>query len=217
MAISAAASFREMGLGTAGEEAGEGVALVVLGILALARIAPTLLNSVAVLVAGVALVVEGVTLSARYAKTLSRVAPHNLNMAEMSGGMSSSLIGGLVGIVLGILAIIGVASEPLVGVALIVFGASVLLDYTARTQMRALRMAGEAATGEPARIALSAASTTNTAGMLVAVGLVTLGILMLVHLVPNVLASAAFIALGAYLLLEGTALSSWLLESFVTE
>ena len=217
MAISEAARWREMGLGTASEEAGEGVALVVLGILALAHVEPTILNSIAVIFAGIVLVVEGAMLSARYSKALARVSPETVNLTESSGTMTSSVLAGIAGIVLGILAIIGVATEPLIAVALIVFGAAVLFDYTARAHLRALRMMGGAMPGESARIAMSAASTTNTAGVLVGVGLVTLGILSLVHIVPVVLAAASFIGLGAYLLLEGTAASGWLLEVLATE
>jgi hypothetical protein len=71
---------------------------------------------------------------------------------------------------------------------------------------------GEPVAGESARVAMSAASSTNTAGVLVGVGLITLGILVLAHLAPYVLASAAFLGLGAYLVLEGTAASGWLTE-----
>lgn len=217
MAISEAARFRDLSLGTAGEEAGEGVALVALGILALAGIAPMMLNSIAVIVAGIALLVEGAMLSARYAQALAKAAPEHVHTTGFSSGVSSTLLAGLAGIVLGILAILGVATEVLIGVALIVFGTAVLFDYVARAQMRALRMVGSGATGESTRIAMSAASTTNTAGVLIGAGLITLGILSLAHAAPAVLASAAFIALGTYLLLEGTAAFGWLMETLVTE
>ncbi|HLI63310.1 MAG TPA: hypothetical protein VKV05_07905 [Terriglobales bacterium] len=204
--------FREMGMGVAGEEAGEGLALVVLAILALAGIEPMLLNSIAVIVAGIALAVEGAMLSARYAKALAKAAPQAVDARALSGGMSSSLVAGLAGIVLGILAILSIAPETLIGVALIAFGAAVLFDYMARVQIRALRMVGEGASGESARIAISAASSTNTAGVLIAAGLVTLGILVLAHAAPEILASAAFLGLGTYLVLEGASSSGLLTE-----
>jgi hypothetical protein len=214
MAISEAIRFRETGFGIPSEEASGGVALVVLGILALAGIQPTLLNSIGVIVAGIALTVEGGMLSARYAKALSKAAPQNVNAAELSGGMSSSLLAGLAGIVLGILAILDIATTPLIAVALIIFGAAVLFDYVARAQIRALRMVGEGTAGESARIAISAASSTNTAGLLIGVGLITLGILVLAHAAPEVLASAALVGLGTYLVLEGAAATGWLVEMF---
>ena len=214
MAISEAVRFHEVGLGTASEEAGEGVALDVLGILALARVEPVLLNSIAVIVAGIALVVEGAMLSARYSKALAMVVPENINAMELSGSTSSSLLAGLAGIVLGILAILGIATAELIGVALILFGTAVLFDYVARAHLRAMRMVTSASPGDSARIAMSAASTTNTAGVLTAVGLITLGILALAHVAPEILASAAFLGLGAYLVLEGTAASGWLMQMF---
>ncbi len=212
MAITEAMRIRETGIGIAGEEAGEGVALAVLGILALAGVQPMLLNSIAVIVAGIALTVEGAMLSARYAKALSKAAPQSVNAAALSGGMSSSLLAGLAGIVFGILAILGVAAEMLIGVALIVFGGAVLFDYVARAHIRALRMVGEGAPGESARLAISAASSTNTAGVLISAGLITLGVLTLAHVAPEVLPAAAFLGLGAYLILEGAASSGLLME-----
>lgn len=215
MDIAETARFRDVGLVNASEQVAEGVALVVLGIIALSSSDPTILNSIAVIVGGIALAIEGATLSARYARALSSAAAAgNFNAAELSRGMSASLLAGLAGIVLGILAILGVASIELIGIALIVFGAAVLFDQGARSRLRMLRMTGGGAQGESGAIAMAAVSSTSTAAVLVAVGLITLGILALAKVVPATLSSAAFLGLGTYLVLEGTAASSWLMEMF---
>lgn len=216
MDIAETARFRDVGLVNASEQVAEGVALVVLGIIALSSTNPTILNSIAVIVGGIALAIEGATLSARYAKALaSAAAAGNFNAAELSRGMSASLLAGLTGIVLGILAILGVASVELIGIALIVFGAAVLFDQGARSRLRMLRMTSGGAQGESSgAMALAAISSTSTAAVLVAVGLITLGILALAKVVPATLSSAAFLGLGTYLVLEGTAASSWLMEIF---
>lgn len=203
MAISEAARFPEIGFGSVSEETGGGIALIVLGILALAKIQPMLLNSIAVIVAGATLAVAGAAMSGKYARALAQAAPAGLNVNQFAPGMAAGVLGGASGVVLGILALIGVGSETLIAVALIVFGASVLFDYGAQAQLRALRTVGAGGTTDAARVAMSAAATTNAAALLLGVGLITLGILSLTHLVPVILSSAAFVAFGTYLLLEG--------------
>jgi uncharacterized membrane protein HdeD (DUF308 family) len=218
MDIAETARFREVGFLNASEQVAEGVALVVLGIIALSSVNPTILNSIAVIVGGIALAVEGATLSARYAKALATGrSAARLDSAELSRGMSASLLAGLAGIVLGILAILGVAASALIGVALIVFGTAVMFDHGARAHIRALRMMSAETPSDASAIAISAATSTSTAAVLVAVGLIALGIMVLAKVAPATLSSAAFLGLGTYLLLEGTAASSWLMETFAEQ
>lgn len=211
MAISEAARFPELGLGSIGEEAGGGIALVVLGILALANVEPMLLNSIAIIVAGVSLAVGGAALTARQAKLMAEAMPERTAAGQLSTGTSAGILGGGAGVVLGILALIGVASEPLVAIALIVFGASLMFDYGARAQMRMMRAAGASSSAEAARFAMTA-STSNSAILLVGVGLITLGIVALAHIVAPVVSAAAILALGTYLLLEGGVAAGLLAE-----
>lgn len=183
-----------------------GLALIVLGILALAEIDPTLLNSIATIVAGVALLIVSAGLGLELSRTLAETTGHALNAAEMAPGMNAGVLGGIAGIVLGILAVLEVARPELIAIALIVFGASVLFDYVASVQVRALRMMTAESPEHSSRLAVSVASSTNTATMMAGVALITLGILALSGVGGHVLVSVALLGLGGYLFLEGSAL-----------
>ena len=199
----------EMGL-TVDETVG-GLALVVLGILALRQFDPPLLNSIAVIVAGVALAFMSMTLSSDLAKALS-AAGQKLNTAELVGSVNAGVLVGASGVVLGILAVLDVSRGVLNPVAVIAFGAAVLFDFVARAQARALRMMTEETPEQSARLALSAATNANTAALFVGVGLVTLGILALNGLSSAILVSVALLGLGAYLLLEGTSVVGYMVS-----
>ena len=192
-----------------GEMAG-GLALVVLGILAIGHIDTMFLNAIAVIVAGVVLVVESARISAELGSALASVTGQ-AELADM-GGMNAGMMAGAIGVVLGILALIGVATGPLVAVSVIVFGAAVLFDHAVRTRMRTFRLFSSATSmpGEPtatAQIALSAATTAGSASILVGVGLIALGILALAGLSVDILMSVALLALGAHLLIENTSVA----------
>jgi hypothetical protein len=199
-----------LGIGTSsslGEGMG-GVALIVLGILALARIDPLLLNPIAVIIGGVALLVVDGSLAARYANVLSHSSASDLDSSSLADGMSAGVLAGIVGIVLGILAVIRVAPGALTAIAIIVFGAAVLFDFVARAQIRALKMVTGASSEHSARLAMAAAASTNTGGALVGVGLITLGILSLTGLVSSILVTVALLSFGAYLFLDSTAITN---------
>jgi hypothetical protein len=138
MTEAAKRDFLEVGPGILGEQSGAGIALAVLGILALANVDPALLNSIAVVVAGIALTAAGVSLSTRYARTLRTAAGEGPNLREWSAELSAGVLGGAAGVVLGILAILGIATEILIPIGLIVFGAAVLLDFGAEAHIKAV-------------------------------------------------------------------------------
>jgi len=182
-----------------------GLALVILGILALAKIDPMLLNSIAVIVAGVALIIVSAGLGIELSRALVTSTGSTLNSSEMTSGLNAGILGGIAGIVLGILAILGVAETTLIAVALIVFGAAVLFDFVASAQIRALRMMTAESPPLSSHMAMGVASSSNTASMLAGVALVTLGILALSGIAGDILVSVALLSLGAYLFLEGSA------------
>ena len=194
------------GMGITVDETIGGLALIVLGILGLARIDPLLLNSIATIVAGIALLVVSAGLSAGLARAITG-SPTGaaIDVEPMGSGMNGGVVGGSVGVVLGILALIHVATATLIPVALIIFGAAVLFDFVAGVQMRSLMMLTPESSPQSAALAVSAASLSNTASIIVAVGLVTLGIIELVGVGSPILGSVALLGLGAYLFLEGSA------------
>lgn len=179
------------------------LALVVLGILALAKIQPLLLVSIAVIVAGVLLATDSAALTQQIATALTARAGEHIDASELPAGLNAGVLGGIAAVVLGILAVLVVAPNVLIAVAAIVLGTAVLFDFTARSQARALRMTTGETPEQVAKLALGAASSTGTAAIFTGIGLITLGILALAGIAVEVLTAVAFLGLGVYFLLEG--------------
>jgi hypothetical protein len=187
----------EMGL-TVDETAG-GLALVALGILALAGVYPELLTSIAAIVAGVALVFMSLALNKEFSDALS-ASGRGLSASE--GGLGVGAAAGITGVVLGVLAILDIARPTLLGVALIVFGAAVFLNFIMATQTRALRMTAGTGSAESAKVAVSAAAGSELTAVLVGVALVVLGIIALSGMRSEILIACAFLSFGGYLFLK---------------
>ena len=208
MATTEADKEELLGLGlnySLGETCG-GIALIVLGILALAKIDPMLLNAIAVILAGIALLIEEGSLSTKYAGASSYGKAYGLETSPALDGVSAGTLAGISGIVLGILAILGIGAATLTAVAIVIFGAAVLFDFVARAQLTALRTVNREDSERSARLALATASSMNTAAMLVGVALITLGILALAGM-TSILVTVALLGLGAYLFLQNAAVA----------
>jgi hypothetical protein len=192
-----------LGLNYSLGETGGGIALIVLSILALAKMDPMLLNAIAVILAGIALLIEDGSVSSKYNGALSPA--YRLQASTTPGGVSAGTLAGISGIVLGILAILGVAAVTLTAVAIVIFGAALLFDLAARAQITALMTLNWQSSGESARSAVAAASSINSSAMLVSAALITLGILALAGLASSLLITVALLGLGAYLFLQNAA------------
>ncbi|HEX4149290.1 MAG TPA: hypothetical protein VHY20_09895, partial [Pirellulales bacterium] len=154
-------------------EAGVGFAGVVLAVLGLVHVAPGYMASIATLAIGAALAFEGAALRGRSS---------NWTMpAEFTAGMA--------GVVLGILAILGIEPGILVPVAVIVFSAGLLL-------------------GTGAHLQFGAEGTLATSGSHVLCGLagVILGIMALVGTATLTLSLVALLTLGLSTMCCGTLL-----------
>jgi hypothetical protein len=109
-----------------------GIAGIVLGILALLRIAPITLLSVAAITYGGALMLtsgEPVWLNSFVAKddAIMRQLVHCMSLAAVG----AEIVAGLAALVLGILALVGIASLMMVLIALLAIGISILLRSSA--------------------------------------------------------------------------------------
>jgi hypothetical protein len=189
-----------------GETSG-GIALIVLAILALAKIDPMLLNAIAVIVAGIALLVADRSIRTRHAGMMSYTAAYTPEVAAVSDGVSAGTLAGISGIVLGILAILGIAGIVLTAVALIIFGAAVLFDFAAGAQAMMFRPVYREGVEQSVRVMHTAAPTGNSSAILIAVALVTLGILALAGLVSSILVTVGLLGLGAYLFIQNAAIA----------
>jgi hypothetical protein len=186
-----------------------GLALIALGIVALARIYPGLIDSINIVVAGVALLFMTISLSGELARVYSTPS-RDLMETEVGSGLSAGVMAGIAGIVLGILGILDIARPTLISVAVIVFGAAVLLDFAMMAQTRLIRSA-VTTSAESARVA-SAPSGTAMASIFVGVALVTLGIIAVVGVRPDILVAVSLLGLGGYLFLKGTAIVAYIVS-----
>jgi hypothetical protein len=184
-----------------------GAATLVLAIIGLAGTMTGYIPAVATIVFGVALIAHGGAIAARYRQLVRETAPYELDTrTELGGGMGAELVGGAAGIVLGILALLGVAAAVLIPIAVIVFGAAVLLGSGATADLSTLSAhVTNLRFADTARQATLAASGTQA---LVGIGAIVLGILALIGFDPLVLTLVALLALGGSILLSGGALSS---------
>ena len=182
-------------LGSSAIEALAGAVAVVLAILGLANVQTHYMLPVAAIALGLALLFKGGAVAARCA-----------GMACGTGkcAMSAEFMGGVGGIVLGVLALLGITPVTLLSVAAIVFGAAVLLGAGACARLGA----AEAMTAEPTSETMAAEAAAAAVGGAVMVGLavVILGILALVGFKPETLVFVAFLTLGASILIGGSAL-----------
>ncbi|MFS8071619.1 MAG: hypothetical protein ACMG6S_35060, partial [Byssovorax sp.] len=118
--------------------------------------------------------------------------------------------GGATGIVLGILALVGVAPHILIPVALLAFGGAMLVGTGATADLGALRgPAGSSRLERGARDLTVAASGTQ---MLIGITTIVLGILALIGVDPLTLSLVGLLAAGASILFSGSAVSSRMLS-----
>jgi hypothetical protein len=174
-------------------EAVLGVAALILAILGLAGIESGYMLTIGVIAIGAALLSEGAAIAARL----------NGEGSVAETGMNAEFVAGLAGIVLGVLALLGIQVIPLTAAAVLGFGGAMLLGAGA----------GSEAASTVRHEGLHTAShrgTTGTAGAKILVGLavIVLGILALVGIRPPEMLLVAVLILGGILMLSGVAMSS---------
>ncbi|WP_438002295.1 hypothetical protein WMF26_24555 [Sorangium sp. So ce185] len=183
-----------------------GAATIVLAILGLTGIMPGELTSIATIVFGAALIAQGGAIASRFG-ALSRAAPPVEwdTRAELGSGMGAELVCGAAGVVLGVLALLGLAPMTLTSIAVIVFGGALLLGGGATADLGALDTHG--AHQHLAHVARQASMAAAGLQSLVGAGAVVLGILALVGIYPMVLTFVALLALGSIVVVSGSAVS----------
>ncbi len=127
-----------------------GVAAMVLAIVGLAGTFPLYLDAIAAIVLGAGVILAGASLGARFARFVSESSTGGPT-AEMGNGLSTEVFAGAATIVLGILALIGIATAPLLSVAAIVFGAALLMGAAATASFNRLVVDHQYGTHEFAR------------------------------------------------------------------
>jgi hypothetical protein len=201
-----------------------GIAPIVLAIVGLAGVHPQLLISIATIVFGVALLIEGGTMLTEYARVAFPSGAHSEAVDPLGGNsLSAVFLVGAAGIILGVLAVLGIHAETLTSIAIIAFGTALVLSSNAVWHLHMLKHAAVlAAQTESMRgsEAIASQMASGSAGMQALTGLAggVLGILALVGtgIDSTVLILVALLALGGALLLTGGALTGTMM-SFMKE
>lgn len=188
-----------------------GLAAVVLAVLGFTR-APVVMCAIATIAIGVALLSLGASIMARWRYALQRAKGTRLDRRELAEGVSTEVFGGVVGIVLGILALAGVVPSVLLPVAAIAFGGSLLLGGTMQPDLVYL---SPERNPKYARLTYSAIQASGGVMVLVGVASAVLGILALVEVGPPLgLALVAMLSIGFALVLAGSSLTVRFLRRF---
>lgn len=174
-----------------------GIGAVVLAILGLLRISPMNMASIATILAGVALLFEGAAVASRFRQTAQVSGTAKGDRARVGGGTSMEVIGGIAGIALGVLALFGVAPLLLIPIANIVFGGALIFGSVGTSRLHGAR-----------DTAARAGRATSGIQLVVGLAAVALGILALLDFTPLLLSLISLLAVGATVLLSGSALST---------
>ena len=116
------------------------LATIVLTILGLAHVVPEFLVAIATIAFGATLLLHGSAMIAEYARASIRSSATAASAPLAGdGGLSAVLLAGAAGVVLGILALLGISTHDLTAIAVIAFGASLILSAssTLRVDTRA--------------------------------------------------------------------------------
>lgn len=177
-------------------EGAAGIAVIVLTILALAAVSPGILTAIAVIVVGVGLFVQATNAGIEYSHAGS-VSQSGAEVGQLGGDISVQVLAGIVGVVLGVLALIGAATAmSLLPAALIVFGGALIL-----AGMSATRIGRVSQTEAGTSIAWSSdLAPSRGLQVLIGVAAVVLGILAYVLPSGGVLLVIGLLAVGTALL-----------------
>ncbi len=190
-----------------------GVATIVLAVIGLAGVKADMMVGIATIVFAVALLVQGGAMLSEYAHMIFPDGAQSAPMRNFGwSGLSAHFLIGAGGIVLGVLALLGIESTALTSIALIGFGAATVLSSGSVWHLHQLKRTmapvdGQSISGTEI---LANEMASEAAGALSIAGLaaIVLGILAVAGTNPMVLTLAALIALGATMVMTGSSLSA---------
>lgn len=164
---------------------------IVLAILGLAGIFTNIVASVATIVVGAVFLAESM---------LAKAAINTLNAqgtrTGIGGGMTASFFAGIAGIVLGILSFFQPMPDKLLAVAVLVYGAALVLSGGVLARLNWLLSYPQEAN--------SPAAATASGSVLMGVSVTVLGILAVIGLVPMTLALVGLLCLGTGAFFSGS-------------
>lgn len=184
-----------------------GIATIVLAIIGLSGVKPDILASIATIVFGAALLIQGGAMLSEFAET--EMTP-DANMASGGGGLSALFLVGIGGIVLGVLALLGIRATILTGVAVIAFGSALVISSSAVWQLLTSRSVAMRFQARPVVVRFIASEVAaGSAGVQAMCGLsvIVLGILAVCGVFTGPLTLVALLVAGASILLTGSTLT----------
>jgi len=186
-------------------EAIGGIEAVVLAILGLVGVMPEDMAAIATLAVGVALLLQGIAVATRFSNLFSQTGKRLADAAELGGGMGAEFLGGAAGGILGVLAILNIAPTTLMSIAIIVFGASLLLSSITTYRVDSL----SSKLGQTTLSAGQTLAALAVSGIQVLAGIagIALGIIALVGVSTMILILVGLLCVGGSVLISGTALS----------
>lgn len=179
------------------------MAAIALSVIGLAGLLPGDLAAVATIIVGAIFLMEGGTVSAAFRQLASR-KESDLHLRELGGGITAEFFGGLAGIVLGILGLFRSSPEPLLGSALLVFGAATLLGGRTISRLNWLLQPQSHSASEMQSGAMMLAGAGSQ--MLIGLAAVVLGILAIVGMNSITLVLAGLLSLGTAALFTSSAM-----------
>lgn len=191
------------------------IATVILTILGLAHVAPNFLVAIATITFGAALLLYGATMLGEYAR-LARQASAAAAAVLGGGGLSAVLLAGASGIILGILALLGIAPTELTAIAVIAFGSALILSSHSALRMHLFKASVAKADARGASEMLAGELLSSSGGTYGLVGLaaIVLGILALAGFASVILVLIALLALGGVTVINGIDLGGVLVNTF---
>lgn len=184
-----------------------GIATIVLAIIGLAGVKSVDLLSIATIVFGAALLIQGGAMLSEYAGLEVTEA----GTSSGGGGLASLFGVGVAGIVLGVLALLGVRPDILNSVAVIAFGGALVISASAVWALLTSRsMAARFDTRNTMLQRVTAEIAAGSSGVQAMGGLaaIVLGVLAVSGIYTDVLALVALLVVGAAIVMTGSTLSA---------
>lgn len=183
-----------------------GIATIVLAIIGLSGAKSLDLLSIATVVFGAALLIQGGAMLSEYAQI--EVPESGTNSG--GGGLASLFGVGVAGIVLGVLALLGVRSAILNSVAAIAFGGALIISASSVWQLltsRSVASRFEARSTMLQRVTSEIAAGSSGVQAMAGLAIIVLGILAVAGIYTEVLALVALLVAGAAVVMTGSTLS----------
>jgi len=192
-------------------EGAAGMAVIVLAVIALAGTSSGALASIVTIIVGVGLMVQAFNSAAENSKVM---ATNAASVPDLGGEVMVDGLSGITGIILGILALVGINTPYLVSSALIVFGGALLLSGAIGLPPRASQ--NTAPGGQAQAVSYQGSAATGGMEILIGIAAIVLGILSLILVGSWALALVGFIAVGAALLTVSATFSGTIMRLFTT-